>query len=226
MVFRFLPVVAALFISSCVSIRDIPLDQHASSTINGKQLIVIKRPTPDFKAVTRKNMLAGPLIPIFGELVKHALIKSAGDSIVQEHNIQDSAPEIAEEIARLMESNYGIKYVGITSSVISEDDVSLISAEYKSFPLVLVLKTLNWGLLYFNPLSDRYRLFYLARLRLIDTSSTSVIAEGLCRSVPELTDDAPSYEEMLENSAGRLKTEIDKAIRFCVSELSSKSLGM
>ena len=141
-------------------------------------------------------------------------------------NIQDSAYEIAEEIARLMASHHGIKYVGITSSVISEDDVSLISAEYKSFPLVLDLKTLNWGLLYFSPSSDRYRVFYLARLRLIDTSSKNVIAEGLCRSVPELTDDAPSYEELLESGAGRLKTEIDKALRFCVAELSSKSLGM
>jgi hypothetical protein len=225
-VFRFLPVVAALFISSCVSIRDIPLDQHAISTIKGKELIVIKRPTPDFKAMTRKNMLAGPLIPIFGDLVKRALIKSLGDSIVQEHDIQDSAYEIAEEIARLMASHYGIKYVGVTSSVIGEDDVSLISAEYKSFPLVLDLKTLNWGLLYFTPSSDRYRVFYLARLRLIDTSSKNVIAEGLCRSVLELTDDAPSYEELLESGAGRLKTEIDKAIRFCVAELSSKSLGM
>ena len=44
-------------------------------------------------------------------------------------------------------------------------------------------------------------------------------------SVPDLTDDAPSYDELLESGAGRLKTEINNAIPFCVSELSSKSLG-
>ncbi len=67
MLFRFLPIISALFMSSCVSIRDIPLDQHAISTINGKELIVVKRPTPDFKAVTRKKH-SGTRVLIFDPL--------------------------------------------------------------------------------------------------------------------------------------------------------------
>ena len=209
----------------CALVKQLPIEPTVIATFTGKQFVVSNRPIPDFRAVTRAGM-AIRFVPIIGHPAAMESMTSAGNALVQEYQISDPAPAIAAEIARRMESRYGITYAGVGSVVVIEDDVSTVSASYKQVPLVLDVKTLNWGLLYFRVWSDRYRAFYVARIRVIDTGSSTVIAEGPCRSVPEQTDDSPTYDELVENSAARLKADLKKAIRFCIEEFSSRYLGM
>ena len=68
---------------------------------------------------------------------------------------------------------------------------------------------------------------YNAHLRLIDTSTASVIVEGACyRVIPETTDNAPTYDELTENDANRLKTEIMRAAKTCIQQFSSKYFNL
>lgn len=216
----------ATMISGCASVRHIPIEQSAISKIAGKEVVVVKRPMPDFGAMTPGKAAVGSLFGAIGGAVAGASMVSAGNSLVQENGIPDPAYDIAEELARSMEAKYGTKHAEVGSSIISDDEPSSVAAAYKTIPLALDIKTFMWGFAYFPTSWDKYRILYSARLRLIDTSTANVIAEGYCSSVPEKTDGAPTYDELVGNGASRLTAEINKAARYCVQQFSSKSLGM
>ena len=67
---------------------------------------------------------------------------------------------------------------------------------------------------------------YSARMRLVDTKSGQVLAEGACSRVPEETKASPTYDEMLANNAERLKQELRSAAEFCVNEFRTKTLAL
>jgi hypothetical protein len=219
-------VLAAITVSACTSIRDVPLERSDVSKIEGKEIAIVKRPMPDFGAMTADKMAAAGMFGAIGGAIAGAATISAGNSLVRENHIPDPAYEIAEEIAHSMEAKYGAKYAGIGSSVITDDEPSSVSTAYKAVPLALDVKTYNWGFTYFPMSWNTYRVVYHSRLRLIDTNTAVVMAEGGCSRVPEKTDDAPTYDQLIENGASRLKAEIEKAARFCAAQFSAKYLGM
>lgn len=208
-------VMVAAMISGCASAKHIPIEQSSISKIAGKEVVVVKHPMPDFYATT-------PGKAVIGGLVGATSMVIAGNSLVQKNSIPDPAYQIAEELARSMEMKYGIKYMGVGSNIISDEEVSSVAAAYKDTPLALDVKTLNWGFSIFPTSWNRYRVIYKARLRLIDTNDANVIVEGDCSIAPERKDDSPTYDELIVNDAIRLKVEIKKAARYCVQQFSSK----
>jgi len=151
---------------------------------------------------------------------------SAGNSLIQENGVPDPAYAIGEELAQLMESKYDTKYVGVGSSVVDDDEVASVEVAYKEIPLALDVMTYNWGFAYFPMSWSEYRVFYNARLRLIDTSTASIIAEGSCTTESEETDNPPTYDDLVGNRASGLMAELKKLSRDCAQQFSTKYLNM
>lgn len=212
--------------SGCVSVQSLPIEQGVASNLFGKHLVVVKRPVPDFGAMTPGRMAAGSLFGAVGGAVAGASMISAGNTVVQENQIPDPSYEIAEEIGRAMEAKYGVKYIGVGTSVIKDDNTASVTAAYGSTTLALDIRTYNWGFAYLPFNWDRYRVLYHARLRLIDTAADKVLAEGGCSRSSEQTSDTPNYDELVENGAIRLKNELKQAAKFCVQEFGGKFLGL
>jgi hypothetical protein len=63
---------------------------------------------------------------------------------------------------------------------------------------------------------------YSAKMRVIDTKKRSLLAEGFCSRVPEKSESAPSYDQLLENQAARLKQELKVAAEHCIDEFRAK----
>ena len=59
------------------------------------------------------------------------------------------------------------------------------------------VRTVNWSFAYFPTDWNSYRVIYSAKLRLTDTRNRKVLAEGFCARIPEKSDSAPGYEELL-----------------------------
>jgi hypothetical protein len=213
-------------VNGCVTVRDLPIDQGVISTLSGKSIITVKRTMPGFSAMTADKMAAGSLFGAIGGAVAGASMIRSGNALVRENNIPDPAYEIAERIARAMETKYDITYAGISDAEITDDDVSKLAAFHKRTSFALDIRTINWGFLYYPLYWTRYRVIYAARMRLIDTNSAGVLAEGGCYSLRDKIDTAPTYEELLENGASRLKAEIEDAVIDCAQEFSTKHLGM
>jgi len=221
-----LVVMAAL--TGCVSVTPLPLADNAAPKLAGQQIVVVKRAVPDFGALTAGEAAAGGLFgPIGGAVAGQAMI-NAGNAIVQQHGVDDPSREIAETLTRALVARYGATSGGLGSYVITPDDdePARVAAAYQASPFVIDVRTTNWGFLYFPTDWSHYRVNYRARMRLISTERAEVIAEGGCVSLPDKTDDAPTYDELLGNGALRLKTELKKAAELCIREYSSKYLGL
>jgi hypothetical protein len=219
-------VLCAAIANGCVTVRDLPIDQGVIPALNGKTVITVKRTMSGFSAMTADKMAAGSLFGVIGGAVAGASIIRSGNTLIKENNIPDPAYEIAERIARAMETKYGITYTGISNAEVADDDVSKLAALYKTNSFALDIRTINWGFLYYPLYWTKYRVIYAARMRLIDTNSAGVVAEGGCYRLSDKIDTAPTYEELLENGASRLKAEIEDAVTDCVQEFSTRYLGM
>jgi hypothetical protein len=219
-------VLCASIVNGCVTVRDSPIDQSVIPTLGGKSVITVKRTMPDFTAMTADKMAAGSLFGAIGGAVAGVSMIRSGNALVKENHIPDPAYEIAARIARAMETKYGITYSGISDAEIGDDDVSKLAAFYKTHSFALDIRTINWGFLYYPLYWTKYRLIYAARMRLIDTNSAGVLAEGGCYSLSDKIATAPTYEELLENGATRLKGEIEDIVSNCAQEFSTKHLGM
>ena len=210
---------------SCATVNDIPIDPKAIPSLGGKEMVVVRRAIADFTAVTPNTMSVG-IVPIVGFAAKDKLLTVAGNLLVEEHRLEDPAYEIADEIAAIMEVKYGTKRTSNRNvQTGGDDDISVLSAAYQSVPLALDVKTIAWGLSYTIITSDQYHVFLRVRLRLVNTDARKALVQAQCH-YRTTRDETTTYDELVKNNALHLKEELQKGVRFCVRDFSSKYLGM
>lgn len=213
-------------ILGCSVTRHAPLDPRVVSTLRDKEVVVVRRPVRDFGANIRNTLPWALAVPMFSILAMQQIAIRSGNSLVKENDIKDPAYQIAEDIAASMGIHYGTKYMGISNIEIGDDDdVLIVATIYQPVSLVLDVKTIGWGLSYRIITSDQYHVSFRMRLRLVNTETRNVLVEGYC-SYRTPDDETATFDELVANSAIRLKEELKKGARFCAHEFSSKYLLM
>jgi hypothetical protein len=215
--FRFLLVVVAAITAGCVSVQKIPMSASSVEEIKDKEIALSQRARPDFAATT-------PARAAFGGLGGATTI-SEGNKIIKENGVEDPAMYIAHILASDLEGRYNTK-LSPKGAPVASDEVADLVKNANGSDLVLDIRTINWSFVYFPTSWGKYRVIYSARLRLVDAKSGRVLAEGGCHRVPEQSAQAPSYGELLADSAARLKQELKTAAEFCISEFKTKTLAL
>ena len=213
----FLLVGVAAASAGCVSVQQIPMDAASVDAIKGKEVMLAERARPDFAAMT-------PTKAAFGAIGAAAMV-SEGNEIVKTHRIEDPAVYIGERLASALGTRYSIRRSPKGAPVASDEAADLAKSAAAS-DLALDVRTINWSLAYYPTSWGRYRVIYSARLRLVDTRTGKVLAEGGCARVPDDASTAPSYDELLANNAERLKKELQSAAEFCANEFRTKTLAL
>ena len=209
--------VAGLSMVACVSTKNIPMTIDAANSVSNREVATAKREKPDFAAFTAgKAMFA---------LVGAMAMISAGNEIVAKNNIEDPAAYIGEKLSLELSAKYGTK-VSSKSVAVKDEDVREITKSNPDIDLLLDIRTINWSFAYFPATWNKYRVIYSARLRLVDIKAGKIIAEGFCSRVPDQTPNSPSYDDLLDNNAERLKKELNEAADFCVGEFKAKVLQL
>lgn len=193
-------VVGLVTLAGCVSTKIVPLQQGRMASLQGKTLAVAKREKPSFAAGT-----AGKAA--FGVIGAAAMI-AKGNSIIQENHVEDPAVYIAKELAGDLATAH-----------------SMTLAAEGGADILLDVRTVNWSFIYFPTDWNSYRVIYSAKLKLTDAKSGKVLAEGFCARVPEKSDSAPGYEELMADQAARLKQELTAGADQCIGEFRAKVLG-
>jgi hypothetical protein len=152
------------------------------------------------------------------------MMTEGGNRVVEANNIQDPAQAIAQAIAAELRDAHQLR-LATNAIAVDSDDVAKISKENSGGDLLLDLRTINWGYAYFPTTWNRYRVFYSARLRLIDLKSAKVLAEGFCSRMPEETPNAPTGDELLANGAERVKSELKIAADFCIDHFRTQTFA-
>lgn len=214
---RLVVVAATLGMAGCVSVQQIPMNASSAEALKDKEIALSERARPDFAATT-------PGRGAFG-MIGAAVTISEGNKLVKEHGIEDPALYIGKSLAADLHGRYSTR-LSLKGAPVASDEVGDLVKNANGSALLLDVRTINWSFVYFPTSWGKYRVIYSARLRLVDAKSGKVLAEGSCARVPDQTDNAPSYDELIANSAARLKQELRTAADFCIGEFKSKVLSL
>ncbi len=215
MVKKILIILVSIFMSACVSTKNIRIDTDSSALMAGKTMAVSTSDRPDFAAMT-----AGKAS--FGMIGSFAMI-SAGNKIIKKNGIEDPASFIASELARDISEIYSLS-VTLPIGAGNNNDIEYLVKAYSENNYILDVRTINWSFVYFPTDWNNYRVIYSAKLRLIDVATKKVIAEAFCARVPEKSSDSPSRDQLLSNNAARLKEELREAADYCIKDVRKKLL--
>lgn len=200
-----------IFLSGCVSTKNLQISQQDLKLLNPNNIALTSREKPDFSAMTAGKVMFA--------LVSVATMGTAGNDIVEENEIEDPANYIRTSLANALKEKYGFK-ISEPKKVTSSKSSKIVKA-FPESDLILDVETINWSFVYFPTDWDNYRVIYSVKLRLIETKTKNIVAEGFCSRVPEEDDTAPSYDELLANKAERLKQELTIAADKCIGEFKT-----
>jgi len=85
--------------------------------------------------------------------------------------------------------------------------------------VILDIQTVDWNVIYFPFDWTHYQLRYTARARLIDANTGKRIAQAPCQYKSQ-DKEPPSYDQMLENKAARLKAMLAAAADTCAGKMA------
>jgi hypothetical protein len=209
---------AAALLAGCVSVQELPLAPGAGDVLRGRETTLAARDRPDFVAFT-------PGRAAIGGLIGGALTVDAGNRLIDTHNIEDPSAYIAHNLGAALGERFQTRLVPNPVRVES-DDVAALAKGYPQLDLLLDVRTMSWGYIYYPTSWNRYRINYAARLRLIDVKRAQVLAEGLCSRMGDDEANAPTGEELLANGAERLKSELRLAADWCVQYFTSGTFAV
>lgn len=208
----------AVLMTGCANIQKIPLNADASAALSKQAIVPVTRAKPDFAAIT-------PGKAAFAMLGAIAMI-SAGNDLVKVNDIEDPANAISLGLLQELQSARAARPISPAVLVDGDEPEKLVAAAKGTAKYVLDVQTINWSLGYFPTDWTHYRVMYVAKARLIDAESKKVVAEGKCVRVPDSNKNAPSYDELVDNQAQRLKKELQIAAVGCVQSLKADMLSL
>jgi hypothetical protein len=200
-------------LSGCVSTKINPVDHKAFAAFRGGTVVTTQREKPSFAANTAGKAMFG--------LIGAAAAISAGNDIVRENDLPDPAVSIRQALLADLVTEDVLTPVASTTKT-DAMDAEKLAKQYPGGDLLLDVQTVNWSFIYFPTNWSHYRVIYSAKVRLIDTKHSKVVADGFCARVPEETPSSPTRDELLENKAARLKQELATAADYCVKEFRTK----
>lgn len=210
--------IVALALPVGVGARTAPLAEGAIQALNGQTVVLAVHSKPDFAART-----AGKAT--FAILGAAAMI-SAGNQIVTENSVDDPAVHIGDALlSGLVAQDGAVAAPPATAEVVS-DDPARLAAAYPGSAYVLDVRTSGWSFGYYPTAWSHYRVHYSVRVKLVDTRSKSVVAEGACTRHDDDEPHAPTQEELLANKAERLKGMLAAHADACLEELRRNVLGL
>ena len=208
-----------LLLVGCVSTKNVKADVEMLRSDQPATVTVSARKKPDFVAMTAGTAAVGGLL---GAL---AMIE-AGNDIVEENGVQDPASYIGAELAKSMTQSLGVQLVENGGKLAESGKPGDLAKVYDNAHLLLDVQTINWSFTYFPTDWNNYRVVYSAKLRLVDTRTGKLRAEGFCARVPEKSDGAPSRDQLLADSAALLKNELKVAADYCIGQFRANVLGV
>lgn len=208
---------AAMVLSACVSVSHKPMTKETSAQLHTKKVAASSYATPDFAAMT-------PAKAAFG-LIGAAAMIAEGNSIVKANEIPDPAVSISNQLLQIAKDKRSIAVVPPSKPdlVAPSDEVQVLVATYPNVDYVLDVKTLSWQVTYYPTNWVGYRAVYSARVRVIETTGKTVVAETLCRATEGDDAKPPSYDDLLADKAALLKKLFDQAANKC-ADLIAKDL--
>lgn len=204
----------AAVLGGCVSAPSKPVE--SKTAMQGKQVVLAHYAMPDFAAMTPGKAAFG----LFGA----AAMIHAGNAIVQADHIPDPAIVIGQRLANDLAAKEGASIVSGPTPMAMSDQPATLLKTYAGTDIILDVKTLSWMYSYYPTKWQTYHVFYVARVRLLDGHTGSLIAQQLCKVDPTDPKNPPSLDQLQADDGAMLKAFLGKAADTCVNTVEQQAL--
>ena len=191
--------------TGCVTTKNTTVSGGAAPSLAEARLAVSSRPMPDFADFKASNAMFGAVGGI-GSVF-------SGNDIIRKNQVPDPAVRLADDLAAHCIGTFKLKpVIAAPRHQVDGTDVDKIVAPFAGqADLLLDVQTVNWMCNYLPLNWARYRMQYSVKVRLIDVAAGKKIAEGFyVWQTPK--DNALSYEELFDNGAAGLRSQLDQAV--------------
>ena len=207
-------------LAACALSDSLSLGPDGADRLAGKQVHAVREASPLFAAVNAS-------LPFSGDIGRR---RGLGDGarIVDQNALVDPSLMVEDALAAHLLARYGAVGDGAAiefGDAEKPDDPAQWSANRADDGLILDVETRHWGFAYFPTQQDRYRVIYVAMVRVIDAGTGQILAQHLCdKRGPDSAAAAPTYDEMLADRAALLKAMLAEHAAGCIEEVTSRVL--
>jgi hypothetical protein len=221
---KFGAAIALMMVTACVSTKPASRPIGAEAPLEGKSVVLVEAASPDFGVVSSGNQIAAGLFPITAGNNARA-IRDAGNRVRADDHIEDPARAIGRALLEELAGAYHLKVADGHGILAVSQEPQQLAKQYPDTDLILAVATSQWGMLYTPMHLTRYDVWYSASAKLVDTKSGRRIREATCIHRPKYSPDAPTYDEMLENSGQRLVSALKAAQEMCLESFRHSLTG-
>jgi hypothetical protein len=207
-----------IVLAGCVSTKNVTVSNQRTKEWQGKTIAVTTRPRANFVAMT-----AGKAA--FAVVGAVAMIE-AGKTIVNENEVEDPAPVLAQDLIKAVVTRYGAMAATNASVPVDTTDVTKLAHAAGGADLLLDVQSLGNQFRYFPTDWSHYAVDSAFKVRLIDAHAGALLAEGFCRQTTQKDPSPPTKSELLADKAAMLKSILATQRDACLQELEKDVLGI
>lgn len=199
----------ALLLLAGASAAAAPLSAEHAAALAGRSIRPTARPAPYLSTLTPGNVLFGALAG-----------GSGGQRFISENGLEDPTPQLSRTLAQRLAASHGMQLQDPALAI--DGDASAAPAQDSHY--LLDVKG-SWKYVYIGLDPRHYQAEYGAQAQLANTASKTVVADASCRLETDKKQRPPTYDEMVENKAARLKRAFAALAEACASRLEQELLG-
>ena len=186
--------------------------------IDGKSVMLVRRPDPGFELVTSSGTAAGALAvlgPQHGASGRTEM-QRAGRQLVADDKIEDPAVSLSAVLLADVARTYRLQVLDTNTAIVPDDKQLETLRKQKQVDLILEFHTEAWRTYYFLDLTH-YDIWYYAKARLIDGRTGSTIRQARCAHKPSKSENSPRIEGLLADNGAKLRTAVEAAKELCAA---------
>ena len=207
-------------LAACALSDSQKLGPGGAERLAGKEVHAVREASPLFAAISAAQAFSGDIERRRG--------LGDGVRIVDQNALVDPSLLVEDALAAHLLQRYGTAGAGAAIEFAAgekPDDPALWTTTRPDDGLILDVETRHWGFAYFPTERDRYRVIYVAMVRVIDAGTGQTLAQHLCdKRGPDSADTAPTYDEMLAEQAALLKAMLAEHAAGCIEEVTTRVL--
>ncbi len=202
-------------LAGCTSIETRTMSDTVATQLRGQGVAIATLDPSTFAVVLTHGVALGPLgIP---EMV------AEGQRVLKDYHVVDPADDVAAVLGDAMAGRQGVVILSPHVAVRDDDPDAIVAAAPAGARYVLVVGTVSWGVGNLPMPLSNYFVSYIARARLIDVRTKSVVAEAGCMQAPDGSEFNGAYAQLTANNGELIKTELaaraDRCIHFLKRDL-------
>jgi hypothetical protein len=216
--------VILMITSACVSTKPASRPIGAEVSLEGRSVVLAEAASPDFGVISSSNQIVLGMFPAIAGLHAHD-IRDAGNRVRADDHIEDPARAIGHALLEELAGTYHLRVADSRGILAITQEPPQLAKQYPESELILSVATAQWGMLYTPMHLTRYDVWYSATAKLVETKKGRLIREATCIHRPHYSPDAPTYDEMLENSGERLISALKAAQEICLESFRHSLIG-